>query len=135
MCNNGGDRATLSQTLTHLKIAAALKQLRYGISADALDESLQVSETVAREALKRFCRSLTVIYRAQWLRPPNREELDTILQENARRGFPGMIGSVDCMHWQWQNCPSSWKGQFQGKEGGPTLVLEAAWYVLTPHIY
>ena len=36
-----------------------------------------------------------------------------------------MVGSIDCMHWMWKNCPYAWKGAFQGKEGAPTLVLEA----------
>jgi hypothetical protein len=29
------------------------------------------------------------------------------------------------MHWEWKNCPSGWKGMFQGKSGVPTVVLEA----------
>jgi hypothetical protein len=24
---------------------------------------------------------------------------------------------MDCMHWKLKNCPSSWKGMFQGKSG------------------
>ena len=28
-------------------------------------------------------------------------------------------------HWEWKNCPSAWKGMFQGKSGVPTVVLEA----------
>lgn len=29
------------------------------------------------------------------------------------------------MHLLWKNCPSAWSGQYSGKEGTPTLVLEA----------
>ena len=42
------------------------------------------------------------------------------------RGFPGMLGSIDCMHWEWKNCPVAWKGQFfRGDHGKPTIMLEA----------
>jgi hypothetical protein len=40
-------------------------------------------------------------------------------------GVRGLLGSLDCMHWSWKNCPYAWKGQFQGKEKRPTVVLEA----------
>ncbi|XP_010678635.3 uncharacterized protein LOC104894150 [Beta vulgaris subsp. vulgaris] len=36
-----------------------------------------------------------------------------------------MIGSIDCMHWEWKNCPTAWRGQYQGRAGVATLVLEA----------
>ena len=44
---------------------------------------------------------------------------------NAKCGFPGMAGLVDCMHIKWQNCPKAWAGKYKGKEGTPTIVLEA----------
>ncbi|CAN1285108.1 hypothetical protein LINPERPRIM_LOCUS18879 [Linum perenne] len=41
-------------------------------------------------------------------------------------GFPGMLGSIDCMHWPWKNCPVAWKGQFtRGDQGVPTIMLKA----------
>lgn len=44
---------------------------------------------------------------------------------NRNRGFPGMIGSLDCMHWEWKNCPKAWQGQYQGKFYLSTVILEA----------
>jgi hypothetical protein len=40
------------------------------------------------------------------------------------RGFPGMMGSLDCMHWAWKNCPVAYKGHYMGKKKEPTLILE-----------
>ncbi|KAK2438830.1 hypothetical protein QL285_023564 [Trifolium repens] len=37
-----------------------------------------------------------------------------------------MIGSIDCMHWEWKNCPKGWEGQFtRGDKGTTTVILEA----------
>ena len=42
-----------------------------------------------------------------------------------RHGVEGMIGSLDCMHVFWKNCPIAWQGSHVGKDGKPSLVLEA----------
>ena len=44
---------------------------------------------------------------------------------NATRGFLGMFGSLDCMHWTWKNCPTAWQGQFQDKDGLHSIIMEA----------
>jgi hypothetical protein len=36
-----------------------------------------------------------------------------------------MIGSLDYSHFVLGNCPVAHHGQFQGKEGKPTIVMEA----------
>ncbi|KAJ0489161.1 putative harbinger transposase-derived protein [Helianthus annuus] len=37
-----------------------------------------------------------------------------------------MIGSLDCMHWHWDNCPTAWRGQHtRGDQKGPTVILQA----------
>jgi hypothetical protein len=48
-----------------------------------------------------------------------------LLGENAARGWPGMLGSTDCMHWGWKNCPKAWHEQYCVKSHDPTIVLEA----------
>ncbi|XP_029148303.1 uncharacterized protein [Arachis hypogaea] len=41
------------------------------------------------------------------------------------RGFPGILGSIDCMRWQWKNCPKAWKGMYMSSyRGAATIVLE-----------
>jgi len=38
-------------------------------------------------------------------KPPTKTILKKILAVSEERGFPGMMGSLDCMHWGWKNCP------------------------------
>jgi hypothetical protein len=41
-------------------------------------------------------------------------------------GFPGMLGSIDFMHWEWKNCPVALQGQYRrGDHNKPTIILEA----------
>jgi len=57
---------------------------------------------------------------------PTEEGIQRLLQFGEAHGFPAMLGSVDCMHWEWQNCPVAWKGQFtRGDYGVSTIMLEA----------
>ncbi|XP_058818910.1 uncharacterized protein LOC131693340 [Topomyia yanbarensis] len=106
------------------KCTAAIRQLAYGSPSDAMDEYVRIGESTARKCLMEFCRTVDTIFSDEFLRSPTRSDLKRLLKVGNERGFPGMLGSLDCCHWQWKNCPTAWAGQYKGKEKKPTIVLE-----------
>lgn len=110
---------------SHVKITAAFRMLAYGLPPDAIDDYLSMSETTARECLKRFCSAVVKTLEPVYLREPTEEDVRKMLMDSEKRGTPGLLGSIDCCKWQWKNCPTGWHGQFKGKEKTPTVTLEA----------
>ncbi|CAN0920676.1 Protein ANTAGONIST OF LIKE HETEROCHROMATIN PROTEIN 1 [Linum grandiflorum] len=108
-----------------VKITLALRMLASGCTADSLDEYFQLGESTALDILKKFCTAIVNVYGVEYLREPTREDLEKLLAKASQRGFPGMIGSIDCMHWEWRNCPTGWAGQYTGHAHRPRVVLEA----------
>ena len=90
-----------------------------------MDDYLSISETTAREAVKRFCRAVVETLGPKYLRNPTLAEVERLLKDAEKRGMPGLLGSIDCSKWTWKNCPTAWHGQFKGKEKTPTVTLEA----------
>ncbi|CAM8943131.1 unnamed protein product [Rhodiola kirilowii] len=89
------------------KCTTAMRMLAYGVSADAVDEYIKIGGTTALECLRRFCQGIIRLYEPVYLRAPTQDNLQRILHVSEMRGFPGMIGSIDCMHWEWKNCPKA----------------------------
>ena len=108
------------------KCTTAIRILAYGSPADSVDEYVRIGETTAVECLERFVLGICTIFGNEYLRRPNNEDIERLLQMGATRGFPGMLGSIDYMHWEWKNCAVAWKGQFcRGDYRNLTIILEA----------
>ncbi|KAL2472100.1 putative harbinger transposase-derived nuclease [Abeliophyllum distichum] len=107
------------------KITAVFRMLAYGVAADATDEYIKIGESTAIESLKRFCRAIVEVFADQYLRSPNANDIARLLHIGKQHGFPGMLGSLDCMHWKWKNCPTGWAGQYTGSNNDIN-VLEAS---------
>ncbi|XP_076931040.1 uncharacterized protein LOC143596048 [Bidens hawaiensis] len=90
------------------KCTAAIRQLAYGTASDAMEEYLQMSETVAREALHTFYEYIPQLYHKKYLRKATQSDVQKIYED-------------------WEACPVAWQGQYhRGDHDGPTVILEAA---------
>ncbi|KAK3205450.1 hypothetical protein Dsin_019496 [Dipteronia sinensis] len=107
------------------KITAVFRMLAYGCPADATDEYIKIRESTTIESLKRFYRAVVEEFTGEYLRSPNATDVARLFRIGKDRGFLGMLGSLDCMHWKWKNCPTAWAGQYVGRSGSPTIILEA----------
>nr|VDD28449.1 unnamed protein product [Brassica oleracea] len=68
------------------KCTAAIRVLAYGSAADMVDEYLWLG--------------IISLFGDEYLRRPTPADLQCLLDVGEYRGFPGMIGSIDCMHWK-----------------------------------
>ncbi|GJT82889.1 ALP1-like protein [Tanacetum coccineum] len=110
-----------------MKCTTAIRQLAYDNTPDAFDEYLQMSERTAHDCLLHFNKCIIDLYMSKYLRKLTLEDVEKIYNQHVTgHAFSGMLGSIDCMHWEWKNCPVSWQGQYgRGDNKYPTIMLEA----------
>uniref|UniRef100_A0A0D3BAH5 DDE Tnp4 domain-containing protein n=1 Tax=Brassica oleracea var. oleracea TaxID=109376 RepID=A0A0D3BAH5_BRAOL len=92
--------------------------------ADAVDEYLRLDSTTTRSCLENFVEGIINFFGDEYLRRSTAADLQRLLDIGEHRGFSGMIGSIDCVHWEWKNCPTAWKDQYSRGLGKSTIVLE-----------
>jgi hypothetical protein len=85
------------------KAGAAFQMIANGVAADAMDEYVCVGESTTLECLRKFAVAIVEVFGSEYLRLPNKHNTARLLAIGERRGFPGMLGSIDCMHWGWKN--------------------------------
>ncbi|XP_028052511.1 uncharacterized protein LOC114256997 [Camellia sinensis] len=91
------------------KMTTALRMLAYGVATDFMDEYLRIGESTVMKSLYYFAKAVVEIYSDQYLRSSNNNDIARLLTVGKSHGFPRMLGSIDCMHWTWKNCPTVWK--------------------------
>lgn len=107
-----------------LKLLAWLRVLGRGECFDSCSESTNVSEETLRVFFHKFSSAFSLAMFNIYVSPAENSELDMILRDYAALGFPGCVGSVDCVHVSWDRCPSSVRSLYCGSSGKPTLSYE-----------
>ena len=107
------------------RMVAVFRQLAYGISADGVWEYSGVRQETSRNCLHSFCKFIIRAYGPEFLGRWKKSEMEAEMKINETRGFPGMLGSIDCCHWEWKNCPMPWQGMYQDRNKKRSIVAEA----------
>jgi hypothetical protein len=89
-----------------------------------VDEYVRMSESTCLLSMYSFCKAVVAVFGPEYLREPTAADTERLLGINAERGFSGMLGRIDCMHWKWKNCPFAWQGQYKGHVKGTNVILE-----------
>ena len=80
------------------KTTAAFRMLTYGVPADATNEIVRIGESIVIRSLERLVKAIVQIFEEEYLRSPNDFDTARLLAIGESRGFPGILGSLDCMH-------------------------------------
>jgi hypothetical protein len=98
--------------------------LALGTISDAIGEMVWMQESTCLKTTVRFASTVVQVFGAEYLREWNVEDIEKLLAIVEARGFPSMSGSVDCMHWQWKNCPQRFAHGYQGHTKRSTIILK-----------
>lgn len=113
-------------TPVFLKLLGTLRMLGKGCSWDLLYELSGVSAEVHRKwtlnFIAKFCTEMYPVYVHG---PRNSDEIASVTALYAAAGFPGCVGSTDCVHIRWEMCPVMWSSAFKnGKNNYASISYE-----------
>ncbi|XP_071740280.1 uncharacterized protein [Rutidosis leptorrhynchoides] len=102
--------------------------MAYETTPDLFDEYIKIGEKTAALCQENFCQCVFHLFARQYLRKPTAEDIARLYTFHAQKhGLPGMLGNIDCMHWEWKNCPVAWQGQYtRGDKKGPSVEAVAS---------
>jgi hypothetical protein len=75
-----------------------LRVIVYGIPADYNDEYLRIGQDTNTKSVHRFAKMVIRLYDDWYLRAPNEQDTKRLMEMNEKRGWSGMLDSLECMH-------------------------------------
>ena len=77
------------------KCTAAIRILECKSPTDCVDEYVRIGECTTTQCLQKFVKGVKKVFGQQYLRIPNSNDINCLLQIGDARGFPGMLGSIE----------------------------------------
>ena len=107
-----------------LKILGALYMLGTAATPFVVSSNTNLSEEVHRVFFLDWIDKMSLLKEDFIYMPRNRDEYNFVVDEYAKMGLPGCVGSIDCVHIGWDMCPIQHKNMYTGKEGYPSIAYE-----------
>ncbi|XP_057746646.1 uncharacterized protein LOC130965904 [Arachis stenosperma] len=73
------------------KYTAAIQMLAYGVAADAVDDYVRIGESTTIECLKKFVEGVISVFKDEYFRKSNPNDVQCLLQIAKGRGFSDML--------------------------------------------
>lgn len=139
------DAASKRGIRAEVKVLAVLKMIAFGCAGTCIRDYTQMGLTTQRESLKEFFKAILGDdeLRTTYLRTPSPADARRLSRfHKQKHGVAGMLGSLDCLHVYWKNCPVGLQGHFKKGTEKPhsSVVLEAMadhntwfWHLCTGH--
>jgi hypothetical protein len=70
------------------------------MTADSIDEYLKLGKITVLERLEYYCSDIIECFMNEFLHHPTVTDTQRLLAKAEEHEFSGMLGSIDCMHWQ-----------------------------------
>lgn len=113
---------------SEVKVLVDLRILVTGGSYDSFDDQARISATSIRDYFQSFVKIMVSDFAPLFLnRPMSSDELTEVSEQFKELGFPGCVGSIDCMKLIWKNCPTEENGQYHNSNSGKLATIQCGW--------
>jgi hypothetical protein len=108
------------------KCTVGIRMLALGSPSGITDKYIQIGFSTVMHCFEQFVEGVIDMFGGEYLRSPTSVDMQRLLQMGETCGFPGMLGSIGCMHWEWKKCPVKWVRRLTHSDHGVVkIILEA----------
>ena len=95
-----------------------------GAHCDNVAEILDCGKTTVNDMFKSFLRNYSAAFYDVHVYVPEGEEMDQVIADYTKMGFPGCVGSIDVTHLMWKQYPSALRHVCTGRYHCPSVAFQ-----------